>query len=221
MSAGNQNLEPNQPAIKRIRLIHRAAWVTLAIISIVVIGRVAWQTFMPEPVPTAKEVGKALIKSEFDLVNHNGERVTHKSYPGKWQLVFFGYTFCPDVCPTTLVTVSEVIDRLGEDARNIIPFFITVDPERDTAEIMADYVKAFHPKLIGLTGSVDQVQSAANSFRVYYAKAPQKDAPEDYLMAHSGYIYLMSPNGEYVSHYSDNNNTSTEIADAIHQRLNP
>jgi cytochrome oxidase Cu insertion factor (SCO1/SenC/PrrC family) len=117
--------------------------------------------------------GKALIESEFSLVDHTGKAVTDEDFAGKWQLVFFGFTYCPDVCPTTLNDVSVVLEELGDDAEQVQPLFISVDPERDTPKVMADYVANFDPRIVGLTGSPEQVEAAAQAFRVYYAKVEQ------------------------------------------------
>lgn len=207
------------PSLRKLPLIRRAAWLAVLVLIVAVSGYAGWQVFNPPSPPTAKQVGQALVKSEFDLVDHHGNSVTEKDFKGRWQLVFFGYTFCPDICPTTLATIAEVLDALGNDVDQVAPLFITVDPERDTREVVAEYVAAFHPKLIGLTGTPEQVKAAAESFRVYYAKAEEADAPNGYLMAHSGYIYLMTPDGEYEAVFTENRNPPEEIAADIKRRL--
>ena len=145
--------------------------------------------------------GKALIGGPFSLVNQDGERVTEKDFRGKYMLVYFGYTYCPDICPAELQVMSAALDELGEKAENVTPVFITVDPERDTVEQMKSYVGNFHPRLVGLTGSKEDVQAAAKAYRVYYARA-KSDSATDYLMDHASIVYLMSPEGEYLAHFA-------------------
>jgi cytochrome oxidase Cu insertion factor (SCO1/SenC/PrrC family) len=146
--------------------------------------------------------GAALIDSEFSLVDHTGKPVTDEDFAGTWQLVFFGFTYCPDVCPTTLNDVSVVLEELGNDAEKVTPLFISVDPERDTPEVMAEYVANFDPRIVGLTGSPEQIKQAARAFRAYYAKVDQEGASDGYTMDHSAFLYLMDPEGAYATHFS-------------------
>jgi protein SCO1/2 len=122
--------------------------------------------------------GEALIESEFSLIDHTGKPMTDEDFEGKWQLVFFGFTYCPDVCPTTLNDVSIVLEELGAEADQLQPLFITVDPERDTPEVMAEYVANFDPRIVGLTGSPEQIEQATQAFRAYYAKVEQDGVPD-------------------------------------------
>jgi cytochrome oxidase Cu insertion factor (SCO1/SenC/PrrC family) len=115
--------------------------------------------------------------------------------------------------------MADVLDALGDDVDQVAPLFITVDPERDTKDVLATYVAAFHPKLIGLTGTVEQIKAAAHSFRVYYAKAKEAEDPDGYLMAHSGYIYLMTPNGKYEAVFTEAHHSTEQITAGIKQRL--
>lgn len=143
----------------------------------------------------------ASIGGPFELVDQSGRTVTEADYAGKFLLVYFGYTFCPDVCPTELLVISQALDELGDDAEDIQPIFITVDPERDTVDLMAQYVPSFHPRLVGLTGTVEQVNAAAKAYRVYFRKGAV-DEEGEYLMDHTSITYFMSPDGEYVAHFS-------------------
>lgn len=205
---------------KRLRTVRYFSWALALVATMAFAGNAGWRMFGPQQeVLTAKEVSQSLIKSEFELIDHRGHKVTANDYRGKWQLVFFGFTFCPDVCPTTLTTVAQAMDILGDEAERVTPLFITVDPGRDTPEIMAEYVSAFHPRMVGLTGTSEQIKSATEAFRVYYAKAPQKDAPDGYLMGHSGFIYLMTPDGTYEEFFSHENDTPETIAAAIRKRI--
>jgi protein SCO1/2 len=128
----------------------------------------------------------------FALIDEAGRPVTEADFGGRWLLLYFGYTFCPDVCPTELGTVAAAIDALGADAERVVPVFITIDPERDQPALIADYVARFHPRLRGLTGSPQQIAEAARRYRVYYAKTRRAEAA-DYLMDHSSFIYLVGP----------------------------
>lgn len=162
--------------------------------------------------------GRALIESDFSLIDHTGEPVTDEDFEGKWQLVFFGFTHCPDVCPTTLATVAQVLEALGGDAGKVAPLFITVDPERDTPESMAEYIAQFDRRIVGLTGSLEQLEAAARAFRVYYSKVEQEGVPDGYGMDHSTFLYLMDPEGAYAAHFAPQDDPA-EIAGRIRRYL--
>jgi protein SCO1/2 len=144
-------------------------------------------------------VAADVVKGDFELLDHHGETVTERSFDGKLRLVFFGYTQCPDVCPTTLLEVAQAMRRLGEDAVNVQPIFISVDREHDTPEQLARYVAAFHPSLVGLTGSKQQLDAVAASFNVTYGVEPASSdplAPGDVF--HSAYLFLMDRQGGFL-----------------------
>jgi len=141
---------------------------------------------------------EADIGGPFQLTDHHGNPVTDKTYRGQYLLVYFGYGFCPDVCPTELANIASSMDLLGPKAEKVTPLFITVDPERDTAEFLADYVQSFHPRLIGLTGTPAQIAAVAKAYKVYYAKS-RKSAGKDYLMDHTSFVYLMGPDGTFLT----------------------
>ncbi len=143
--------------------------------------------------------GKALVGGPFSLIDQTGKAVTDKDFKGRYLLVFFGYTFCPDICPSGLQVISAALDQLGQDADKITPVFISIDPARDTPEKMGAYVKSFHPRLIGLTGSPADVAAAIKAYRVYAKKVPDDRSPADYTMDHSSVVYLMGPTGELVT----------------------
>jgi len=132
----------------------------------------------------------------FSLTDMHGRAVTDSTYRGRWMLVYFGYAYCPDVCPTELQTISTALDRLGPDAAKVVPLFITIDPARDTPAALAQYVRLFDDRLIGLTGTPDQVAAVARAYRVYYAKISMPDRAA-YLMDHSSFVYLMGPDGKF------------------------
>lgn len=159
--------------------------------------------------------GEALIGGPFTLTDHTGATRVAADFEGRPMLVYFGYTYCPDVCPTGLQTLSDALDRLGEVGEQIQPVFITVDPERDTPAVMAGYVQHFHPRLVGLTGTKAQIDQVTEAYRIYYAKQGEG---EDYLVDHSTYTYLMGPDGEYLTHFS-HGVTADEMAERIRQTL--
>ena len=147
-------------------------------------------------------IGKALVGGAFGLTDHMGNRVTDKSFPGKYLLVFFGYTSCPDVCPGGLQTVSAALDEMGRDADMVQPLFITIDPARDTVPVMKDYVSNFHPRLIGLTGTDAEIATVAKAYRVFYGRPKGEEVKADYLMDHTAIFYLMAPDGSFATHVS-------------------
>lgn len=177
-----------------------AAAGALATVGALLVMRPAPRTLTSGPAIVGKTIttGTAMIGGPFALVSTIGESVTDQSYRGKWLLIFFGYTFCPDLCPTSLNDMSVALEKLGNDANHIQPLFITVDPQRDTREVMAEYLKSFDPRIVGLTGTQAQIDSVAKAYRVY-AERQKADGDENYLVSHSGYIYLMDPRGRFVS----------------------
>lgn len=162
--------------------------------------------------------GTALIGGPFELTDQTGKRVTEQSFRGKYMLVFFGYTYCPDVCPGTLQVVSAALDRLGTAGNDIIPVFITVDPARDTPEVMRDYAKSFHPRLVALTGSEADIEKAARAYRVYFAKAKGTENDKDYLMDHSAFLYLMDKDGKFLKHFTAGANPD-ELANSLREAI--
>jgi protein SCO1/2 len=156
--------------------------------------------------PAALTVG-----GPFSLIDGDGNPVTDQTWRGKYMLVYFGYTFCPDVCPTTLSAVADALDKLGAKADRIQPLFITVDPKRDGPAVVKQYAAAFGPRIIGLTGSAEQVAAAAKAYRVYYAEHRTGPGPDDYSMDHSSVLYLMGPDGRFIQPVRADQ-TGTEIA---------
>lgn len=142
--------------------------------------------------------GSLAVGGPFSLTDQTGQRVTDATYRGKWMLIYFGYTFCPDVCPTELQNIANSLDLLGPDAEKVVPVFITIDPARDTVAALAEYVKLFDPRIVGLTGSDQEIAAVARAYRVYYAKAESKTSTT-YLMDHSSFLYLVAPDGSFRS----------------------
>ncbi len=161
------------------------------------------------------DVTRIKIGGPFELTNQFGETVRASDFHGGYMMIFFGYTFCPDVCPTTLTTISTALDMLGDTASNVTPVFVTVDPERDTPEYLKDYLQHFHPAIQGLTGTADQIKKIAKAYGVYYAKVQESGADaEDYLMDHTSITFLMGPDGQYKAHFSHDTG-----ADAMAEKL--
>jgi protein SCO1/2 len=148
----------------------------------------------------SKVAQPAMIGGPFQLTDQHGKVVTDKNLKGKPTLIFFGYTHCPDVCPTSLFEISEVLRALGKDADKVNAVFISVDPERDTQATMKDYLSSFDPHLEGLSGDPDAIANVIKSYRVYAKKVPTKDG--DYTMDHTALIYLMDRDGRFVSPFN-------------------
>ena len=222
--------------------MHRRFLILLLGLTIIGAAAGAWFTLQSTKRSSAS-LPAVPIGGPFTLVAHDGKTVTEADFKGQYTLVFFGYTFCPDVCPTSLQTVSEAMDLLGKQGEQVQPLFITVDPERDTFAMLAEYVSNFHPRLIGLSGSREQVAAAAKVYRVSFMKffpppgslsgetdeEDEKDAKDDdgkeeaeddddYLMNHSAVVYLMGPDGKYLSHFS-HQATPDAIAAKIREHL--
>ncbi len=208
-----------------------------AVLAVAALAGLALIVMRPEPPPPRQTT--PAIGGPFTLVNHLGQTVTDADFHGRFLLVFFGYTYCPDVCPTTLTTITDALGLLGADGDKVTPAFVSVDPERDTPEYLGEYLAYFHPRLVGLTGTPAQVAAAAGAYRVYYAKAGQRGAAggsqadlptphahgeaghggeEDYIMDHTAVIYLMGPKGKYLAHFA-HQTTPENMASGIRRHL--
>jgi len=154
--------------------------------------------------PNVTTTGKALIGGPFTLVDQHGKTVTDRDFRGRYMLVFFGFTHCPDICPAELQVIAASLDDLGPKAEEVVPIFVTLDPERDTPEVMADYVKNFGSRFVGLTGSAEAIAEAAKAYRVAFSKFENKDVVGDdnYSIDHSAFVYLMGRDGEYITHFN-------------------
>lgn len=161
-----------------------------------------WQTWQSDDVTAS--TGTAEIGGPFQLTDQDGRPVDESLLEDRLSVIYFGYTFCPDVCPTTLQDISTALDMMGEDGDQVQPIFITVDPERDTVEVVKDYVGWFRPGTIGLTGTNEQIDAVKAAYKVYSAKAPQDDdeTGELYLVDHTSITYVMGPDGNFVTHFS-------------------
>lgn len=165
----------------------------------------------PPAAQTAIQTGKALIGGPFTLTDQDGKRVTEKDFLGKYMLVFFGFTHCPDICPSGLQVMAAALDQLGDKAKDVVPVFITLDPERDTPEKIGEYVKSFHSRFVGLTGSKDEVAAAAKAYRVYYQIVPDEKNQNEYTIDHAAIIYLMGKDGTFMTHVPHATNTEAIV----------
>lgn len=182
----------------RLRLV-------LVVIAAFAVGAFAALALLMHGGPRAPSVvtsGKALVGGPFSLLDHTGRRVTDADFRGRFMLVFFGFTHCPDVCPAELQVMTAALEKLGDRADKVVPIFVTVDPERDTVEAMASYVAHFHPRLVGLTGTPDEIAAVARAYRVYHAKVKDEGSAAGYTMDHSAIVYLMDEKGEYAAHFT-------------------
>jgi protein SCO1/2 len=174
-------------------------------------------TWLP---PASVAADTPTLGGPFELTDQNGVRRTDADFHGFYPLIYFGFTHCPDLCPTTLSLMGRALDALAEQApakaARVVPIFITVDPERDTVDLLHDYVASFHPRLVGLTGTPAQVEHVAKNYGAFYAPVPIGGG--DYLMDHSGFILLMGPEGDYVTHF-ESDVTQDELVEALAQHV--
>ncbi len=178
----------------------------------------------PDPDRAAKLMddlmwGRGHVGGAFKLIDQTGKRRTNADFRGKLLIVYFGYTYCPDVCPTDLAQISLAIDKLGTGGDAVQPLFISVDPERDTPGVLASYVAMLHPRLIGLTGTPEQVRAVADSCKAYYAKYSPPGGGA-YLIDHTGFVYLMGRSGEYLGFFPPGT-SADRMVEIISQHLVP
>ncbi len=215
---------PDRPKKAEVtRRPHRlpGAAISLALVVLIAVGVLAVRQYGGMSAGIAAETAgresTMKIGGPFTLVDQDGRTVTEANFDGRWLLVYFGFTFCPDVCPTALTRNISAIDLLGEQAEKITPVLISVDPQRDSPEKLKDYVRFFHPRLVGLTGTPQQIASVAKEYRVFYVKSPG-DTPETYLVDHSSLTYLIGPDGKFVEFFS-HGLSAEEVANRLKQRL--
>jgi protein SCO1/2 len=180
--------------------IARASALFCGLLILGLLALLAWQRLFGESGGPLGSSQSSVIRAEFQLTDQFGERRDNNQFRGRFMLVFFGFTHCPDFCPTALYSISLAMDRLGARAETLVPVFITLDPERDTPAQLKAYAQNFDKRVVMLTGGAAEIAAVAKAYRVYYAKKPL-EKPGDYTIDHSAYIYLMGPNGKFLTHF--------------------
>lgn len=194
-------------------MTNRTFIILIAVLGAIFIGAIGTGIWIVTQSRQSGDEGSSLVGGPFQLTDHTGAKVTDTDFADAHKIVYFGYTFCPDVCPTGLTVITEALDLLGPKAKNVKPLFITVDPERDTVPVLADYQQHFHPSFSNLTGTPEQIADVARAYRVFYQKA-EVDGSSDYLMDHSAVTYLMAPGGGFLAHFGPDT-TPEQLAEAI------
>ena len=161
--------------------------------------------------------GTAAVGGPFTLTDQTGRARSDKDFRGRYLLVYFGYSFCPDVCPTTLGVVADAFAKLGSRRNRIVPLFITLDPERDTPGVLKNYLGAFGPAFVGLTSTPDAIKRTAQEFRVYYSKHPLPNG--GYAIDHTSVLYLMGPDGKFITYYDDTSLGADSLASDLRKRI--
>lgn len=180
-----------------------------ALSAIALTAFVVWRLIEPQPLARVGQTQSTAVTptvqigGPFTLTDQSGKRVASAEFKDDLRLIYFGYGYCPDVCPTELQNMAAALDELGAQAKKIQPIFITVDPERDNVEFMASYVPNFHPRLVGMTGTRAQIDEVAKAYRVYHAKVNSESA-SDYLMDHSTFVYLMGSQDQFLTMFRGN-----------------
>ena len=174
-------------------------WASVGIAALALVWLLLWADYRADRARTETEPA---FRADFELTDHRGMVRTQEDFAGQWMLVFFGFANCPDICPTTLSEVAAVMDGLGENAEQVQPLFISIDPERDTPENLADYVPVFNAGILGLTGTSDQIERTAENFPIFYEKIEEASAPDGYTMSHTSHLFLFGLEAGLVTTWS-------------------
>ena len=193
----------------------RRALISLLLAALVLCAILLFKLYERQFLMTSGSTGTADVGGPFELVNQDGAKVTEKDFEGQLLLIYFGFTFCPDACPTALGVMAAAIEKLDVAGERVTP--ISIDPARDTPQALKDYVGNFHPRMVGLTGTDEQIAKVAKEYKVFYQKAPGATG-EDYLMDHSTLIYLMDGEGKFLTYFGPQA-TPDEVAEAIRKYL--
>ncbi|WP_458358914.1 SCO family protein [Tabrizicola fusiformis] len=189
--------------------IQKALWIAAILASFVfaILKSGLWSEETPPTIESAD------FLPQFSLPDSSGKLRDSEEFRGRWLLVFFGFTNCPDVCPTTLAEAAQVLDDLGPQAASVQPVFISIDPERDLALGIDDYTAAFHSQILGLAGSPTATQAAADSFRIYFSREDDENAPDGYTMSHSPGLFLVAPDGQWLRQFAYGTSATEILAD--------
>ncbi len=209
-------------ALSKSRLV---AWLAVVLC---VAGIATAAIFLMRPPPPAsvaesgvvRIAGGAAIGGPFQLIDHTGRAVSDADFAGRFMLIYFGFANCPDICPTELQSMGNAMDLLGGDSAKVVPIFITVDPERDTPEQLKGYVAAFHPRMVGLSGSIEQVAAVAKAYKVYFTKAPAASG-DNYQVDHTSFVYLVGPDGKLRSLFRAGTSAKAMAAEIASQLRQP
>jgi protein SCO1 len=192
--------------LKRTGILCAIALLAGAAIGFIEVSNQPAATSVNKPVPGVK------VGGVYELTDQNGNIVTDKSFPGQYKLIYFGFTSCPAICPTELAKITKALKAIGDEANAVQPLFLTVDPERDTQEVLKHYLTMFDPRIVGLTGSKEKVDKVLGDYKIFAAKRQEKDI-EGYTMDHSSFIYLIAPNGDLLSLYRIEDSADVVAAD--------
>lgn len=189
---------------------------------VLVVGLTAFNIWLARSVKQDMVAKQTDIGGDFTMQNQHGETVKFSDTNGKLRLVFFGFTHCPDICPVSMLTLTNMMNTLGSKASQVKPVFITIDPERDTPAVMKEFLASFHPEILGLSGSKEETEKAAQAFKAYYSVQKDAGQGDDHSghvqVDHSGFIYLMDRNGKYLAHF-EHDVAEQKLLDALAPHL--
>lgn len=225
--AEKSSKEAIDDAFKRSAKRGPITWVSLTLVALTGGGILLYVRHLKEEKEQEKEkakkksIGKIALGGPFSLTDHNGKAVTDEDFHGKWILLYFGFTHCPDICPDELEKMATAVDLIDKNTKQLNaelqPLFITVDPQRDDVKAVKQYVKEFHPRLLGLTGTQEQVKQICKAYRVYFSAGPA-DEDNDYIVDHTIIQYLVDPSGEFAEYFGQNK-TAEDIATGVTKHM--
>lgn len=182
-----------------LTFVRKALWALAGVAALAFVWVLLWADYRADRARTEAEPA---FRADFELTGHRGMVLSQEDFAGRWMLVFFGFANCPDVCPTTLSEIAAVMERLGENAEQVQPLFISIDPERDTPSALAGFVPRFDAGIIGLTGTPDQIERTSDTFKIFYEKIEEASAPDGYTMGHSSRLFLFGPEAGFVTSWA-------------------
>jgi protein SCO1 len=210
---------PAEAFSRRGRMKSRDGYIALFALGLAIVSGVVFASAPALSEPPAQAASSAVtVGGPFTLSTPDGKTVTDWTFRGKWLLVYFGYTFCPTSCPTTLLEIAATLKQLGPDAGRVQPLFITVDPQRDTPQVMQQYTRSFDPRIVGLIGTPEQLAAAAREYGAYYVRHRTGPGADNYVMDHSTYLYVMDPLGKFVRAF-DSGASADRIAAALRELM--